>query len=271
MRIFVKYPDLSQPGEFEHHGRTAMRAFPPYLRRLLATAAATFAFACAQAALARPGGGGSYHGGGASHHGGGSFGGGGGFGGGIPVGASSGLGVNGVLFLAMFVIIVLVLVAKQRRAAQGNDDSASPDDDRPLPVDPLAPLRARDPGLTAESVVDHVRQMADKLRAAWCAGDMRPARAFMSDGVFSRFQVQLGLMQGENRRNVMDDSRILQVAIEAVEDAPPLDVVHVRVVGEARDTDVPLGASGDQIRAALARTRVERYTEVWSLSRLSGA
>ena len=51
--------------------------------------------------------------------------------------------------------------------------------------------------------------MADILRDAWCAGDMRPARAFVSDGVFSRFQVQLALMRQENRRNVMGDASVL--------------------------------------------------------------
>ena len=58
--------------------------------------------------------------------------------------------------------------------------------------------------------------MSEQLRAAWCGGDMRPARPFVSDGVYSRFQVQLALMRGENRRNVMGDARILFTTIEAV-------------------------------------------------------
>ena len=40
-------------------------------------------------------------------------------------------------------------------------------------------------------------------------------RAFVSDGVFSRFQVQLRLMAQENRRNVMSDAQILYVTLEA--------------------------------------------------------
>ncbi len=132
-------------------------------------------------------------------------------------------------------------------------------------------LRARDPALTEQSIADHVRRMADILRQAWCSGDMRSARAFVSDGVLSRFQVQLGLMSGENRRNVMSDARVLEAAIEAVESAEPFDVVHVRVTAEARDAEVPLTSTDDQIRAALARTRVEPYTEIWSLVRVRGA
>jgi hypothetical protein len=99
---------------------------------------------------------------------------------------------------------------------------------------------------------------------------MAPARAFVSDGIFSRFQVQLGLMQGENRRNVMGDARVLSVMIAGAEDANPLDVVHVRVDAAARDTEVPWNATQEQIQAALQRTSVEPYSEIWSISRCAG-
>jgi hypothetical protein len=100
---------------------------------------------------------------------------------------------------------------------------------------------------------------------------MRPARAFVSDGVFSRFQVQLGLMMQENRRNVMSDARILRTTLKGVEDANPLDVVHVEFTAQARDTEVPIRATDDQIRHALAHAKVEPYTEIWSLVRRTGA
>src|SRR5947208_282198 len=57
----------------------------------------------------------------------------------------------------------------------------------------LDPLRARDPNLTEASIVERVQHMSVILREAWCGGDMRGARAFVSDGVFSRFAVQLQL------------------------------------------------------------------------------
>src|ERR1035438_10079943 len=100
---------------------------------------------------------------------------------------------------------------------------------------------------------------------------MRPARPFVSYGVLSRFQVQLALMREENRRNVMSDASVLFATIEGVESAAPLDVVHVRVTAEARDTEVPVNASDDEIRRALGRAPVEPYTEIWSLVRRTGA
>jgi hypothetical protein len=243
------------------------------LRSSILAAVGAIVVASAATALARPGGGGSYHGGGGGGGGGGFGGGGGGFhvgGGGLGGGSTlSGPGLFFFLLVAIVFVVLFVVQAQRRRAAEadGAADEVSP----PRPVDPLSVLRARDPGLTEESIVDHVRQMADMLRTAWCSGDMRAARAFVSDGVFSRFQVQLGLMQGENRRNVMGDARVLSVTIEAAENADPLDVVHVRVAGEARDTEVPCTATDEQIRAALSRVSVEGYSEIWSISRCSGA
>jgi hypothetical protein len=171
---------------------------------------------------------------------------------------------------------VLMLARRQRAAldAGARDALMAVQDGRTAAVRgsaSLDALRARDPALTEQSIVDHVRTMADILRQAWVGGDMRPARPFVSDGVFSRFQVQLALMRQENRRNVMGDARVLDVALAAVESADPFDVVHVRLNAEARDTEVPVTATDDQIRHALARTPVEPYTEIWSLVRRAGA
>jgi uncharacterized tellurite resistance protein B-like protein len=113
--------------------------------------------------------------------------------------------------------------------------------------------------------------MARILREAWCSGDMRPARAFVSDGVFSRFQVQLALMRAEGVRNVMSDAQVLFTTIEAVESEPPFDVVHVRFTAQARDVMIPFASTPEQAQAALRAARVEPYTEIWSLVRKHGA
>jgi hypothetical protein len=235
-------------------------------------------------AVARPGGGGSYSGG--SHSGGGGFGGGGGgggsfggggFGGGGYRGSSSiGMGPGAFVFLLIVVVVFIAYAQAQKRRSglapgvMGGDDDEG-DDSTQARSASLDALRAHDPALSEESIAAHVRQMADILRSAWCAGDMRPARPFVSDGVLSRFQVQLVLMRQENRRNVMSDASVVSATIEAVESAEPLEVVHVRVTAQARDTEVEVAATDEQIRKALGRVRVEPYTEIWSLVRRTGA
>ncbi len=164
------------------------------------------------------------------------------------------------MFVIIGVVVLMAVVQAQRRGAmdasarRGVLDSESA---QTLPRSvSLEALRARDPGITEESVISHVRQMADILRTAWCAGDMRPARPFVSDGVLSRFQVQLALMREENRRNVMSDASVLYATLEGVESAEP-STWSTRVTAEARDTEVPVNATDEQIRHALARAPAE--------------
>jgi uncharacterized tellurite resistance protein B-like protein/DNA-directed RNA polymerase subunit RPC12/RpoP len=236
----------------------------------------------AHEALARPGGGGGYRGGGGGgSRGGGGFGGGfggGGFGsGGTFHGSSYGgssLGLVEPLLILAFVILFLVIAQRRRSMMDAGAFAAlrSVEGDAARRADvSLAPLQARDPALTLESIASRVSRMNDVLVAAWCSGDMRPARPFVSDGVYSRFSVQLALMRGEDRRNVMQDAHVLSVDLEGVESAAPLDVTHLRVRAAARDVEVRAGASQDEIARALTAASVESYVEIWSLVRRHGA
>ena len=261
------------------------------MRRRTCTALIFASVLATSVASARPGGGGSFRSGGGFSGGsrGGGFSGGsrssGGYGGGYHStwGGGSGAGSRSVTsddgdgfgatfaFLLVAGVVIVVIVASRRR--RDGDDDAYRSLERSPPRHPpsLAPLKARDPALTFESIEERVRRMSAILNDAWCSGDMRAARPFVSDGVYSRFQVQLGLMQGEGRRNVMKDARVLGVALEGVDTAPPLDVVHVRFRAEARDTEVPWGADTRTIERALSRASVSGYEEIWSLVRRQGA
>jgi len=256
----------------------------------LAFATPTFARSSA-GAEARPGGGQSYRGGGSSGGGGGgSRSGGGGYSGGgssggyrssggsgySSSGGSSSLGA--LVFLFVIGIVVIIVVVNASRGRRQNTSvrsailSAQYDQEaRSRRGVSLDALRERDPNLTEQSIVDRVRRMSDVLREAWMYGNMAPARPFVSDGVYSRFQVQLALMRQEGVRNVMSDAAVLYVTMEAVQSSPPLDAVHVRFTAQARDANVPLNATPQQIQAALAQAQVAPYTEIWTLVRRQGA
>ena len=258
--------------------------------------AATFvASARADSSEARPGGGGSYRGGGSSGGGGGSSRGGGSFGGGGGSGGSSfgtggggtystgsgavsnsgGLGIW-VMFFLIFGVVVMMKILTRNKDVDRSVRSAVLDAqfDREAVSRrsaSLETLRVRDPKLTEASIVDRVRVMSDRIRDAWLAGDMKPARAFVSDGVFSRFNVQLALMQQEGIKNVMTDAQVLYLTIESVDAQPPVDAVHVRFTAQARDANVPLEMTADQAAAELAKQEVNPYTEIWTLVRKHGA
>ncbi|WP_394826443.1 TIM44-like domain-containing protein [Pendulispora albinea] len=178
----------------------------------------------------------------------------------------------GILVAVAVVVFVLWLVrgGTQRKRRAILEAQYAPPAQPPRSAS-LEPLRARDPALTVESIVGRVQHMSVILREAWCAGDMRPARPFLSDGVLSRFQVQLELMRAEGVRNVMSDASILYTTIEGVDSHPPVDVVHVRFTARARDRNVPYTATPEQAAKALADASIEPYTEIWTLVRKQGA
>jgi len=262
------------------------------LKRLFVLLAMLFCFASTTVASAstsidaRPGGGQSFRSGGSSGGGSRSSGGGGSSyhysGGGTyysnrgPSSGSSPLDVLCGLFVLAGIVLVIVVIASRAKRAASNVRSAVLDAQYDLEAESrksvsLDELRTRDPNLTEQSIVDRVRRMSDILRDGWTAGDMRPARPFMSDGCFSRFQVQLQLMQTEGVRNVMSDTSVMFVTLEAVRSSPPLDIVHVRFTAQARDATVPIQSTPQQIQSELSRTPVTPYTEIWTLVRKQGA
>jgi len=264
------------------------------VRRILALAALLMFVSVTYSSLgfARPGGGQSFRSGGSSGGGGGGGGsrsGGGGFNGGGSHTTYSGGGTSysthgpvsafgflcTLVVVAGVILIIVVVVSRSNRRSSGVRsavlDAQYDQEARSRRSVSLEALQGRDPSLTEASIVDRVRGMSDILRDGWTAGDMRPSRAFMSDGCFSRFQVQLELMKSEGVRNVMSDTRVMYVTIEAVQTSPPLDIVSVRFTAQARDATVPLTSTPEQIQSALASTPLTPYTEIWTLVRRQGA
>lgn len=273
-----------------------MRPTLPVFIRRIALLGAIFFAACSisSVAFARPGGGGSFaSGGGGSHSsGGGGFSGGGFSGGSHSSGGSTTFSTGGfsgasttystggggggsiVFFFLIIAAVIFISVMRTRVDRVTRDAILNAEYQMRQPAGPpasLALLQQRDPALTEMAIFQRVQIMSDILRDAWCNGEMKPARAFVSDGVFSRFNVQLALMKGEGLRNVMADARVLNITLAGVSTTPPLDCVHVRLTAQARDANIPYNSTPEQAQQALAHKAVEPYTEVWTLVRRQGA
>ena len=130
----------------------------------------------------------------------------------------------------------------------------------------VAALKRRDPSFDPEVFAARVRAAFVKVQQAWSAGDMTPARAFLSDGVMERFSLQLDMMKAQELRNVMEDLRILDCRMLQVESDPHFDTAHVSVRASAVDMDL----SGGNVVRNVSR-QVEEFVEVWSFLRRPGA
>ncbi|MDB4966355.1 MAG: hypothetical protein JWN44_2044, partial [Myxococcales bacterium] len=110
-----------------------------------------------------------------------------------------------------------------------------------------------------------------KVNEAWVAGNMGPARRLISDGVYVRFQAQLMLLKSQGLRNAMADWSVVACDLLAAEADAKWDSVHVKMVGQARDKDVPATLSAEAAAAEAKRAPLVRYEEVWSFLRKRGS
>jgi hypothetical protein len=131
----------------------------------------------------------------------------------------------------------------------------------------LREIRERDPLFAAANFQERARAAFLKIQHAWSMGDMAPARAFVTDGVMTRFTMQLAMNEAEGFRNAVDDVRVLAGEIVAVECDELFDTLHVRVEASCVDRDIR-NADGVVLRGGPSP---QTFEEVWTFLRRPGA
>lgn len=132
----------------------------------------------------------------------------------------------------------------------------------------LAALRARDPAFDMERFLERVGGAFRRVQEAWCAQDMAPARALLSDGVHERFAIYLAMQKAMGVRNRMEELSVSELRPALVRCDPHFDTIHVSIRAAAIDLDERL-EDGRVVRNAERRS--EEFVEVWSFLRRPGA
>jgi hypothetical protein len=130
----------------------------------------------------------------------------------------------------------------------------------------IARVRRRDPDFDAPAFLERAGKAFLKIQAAWSAGDMSSARAFISDGVNERFGRQLAAMKSRGERNLMEDVEVRETELLACRSDKHFDALWVRVAAAA--TDRTLDANGAEISGSPGRSAFE---EIWTFLRRPGA
>jgi len=171
-----------------------------------------------------------------------------------------------ITLLVIFgVIAVIVMIAKKR-----GGDRAGVMVDSSTAAEGLAALRGQDAGFDDAAFAERAKGVMAKVNEAWVNGNMGPARRFISDGVYVRFQTQLALLKAQGLRNAMADWSVVGCELLAAESDAKWDTVHVKMVGQARDADVPANLPTAQAIDKVKRSPLVRYEEVWSFLRKRG-
>lgn len=223
---------------------------------------------------ARAGGGGGFGGGG----GGGGFSGGGGFRGG-----SSGGGGGGGLLLFMLIfrypyisipIILIFIVLSMLGGKQVNYTRQNTRIRRGLTrqgPDALnnakQKLLENDPDFSIEGLCGRVRDAFMLIQDAWSNMDMLKARAFISDGIFERFSLQLKIYKSSKIKNTMTDVRVLNSEIVSIRSNKFFDSVDVKITASAVDRFI----NTDNDKCIQGGSTPESFVEYWTLLRRPGA
>jgi len=166
--------------------------------------------------------------------------------------------------ILLIVIFVMLKRAALRRAAakkhKGNEDTE------------IAQILKRDPDFDVDAFKARGREIATRIQDAWCAGDMRPVRRFLSQGVYNRFRLQLKIMREfEKKQNAMADFQINGFYIDKRRRSGEFDCLVVRLEAEARDTTVGTDKTPEQAKALAKSAGIIEFVEYYSFMRRSDA
>ena len=181
-------------------------------------------------------------------------------------GGSMSPGAALTLLIVIGIIVVIVMVTKNR-----GGDRAEVTVDRATQAEGLNALRSQDPAFDEAAFAERAKGVMAKVNEAWVGGAMGPARRLISDGVYVRFQTQLQLLKTQALRNAMADWSVVGCEVLAAESDAKWDTVHVKMVGQARDADVPATLNAQQAAEQAKRAPLVRYEEVWSFLRKRGS
>ncbi|MDF3131037.1 TIM44-like domain-containing protein [Kiritimatiellaeota bacterium B1221] len=242
---------------------------PQPVKRLLL--ALIFASAALEA-FGRAGGGGGYSGG---SSGGGSFSGGGSSGGGEGIGMLIYFLIRlcvemPLVGIPLVIGILTIFFSSQRQVHSARVTRTIRNETARIrtstPTLNISDLQQRDPGFDPEAFVDRCQQAFLEIQTAWSNQDMTPARRFISDGIFSRFQIQIDMQKGCGIRNHMEDVTVTDARLVSFHSDPAFDTLHVLISATAIDTTVSL-ENGKQLAGS---KQPEPFSEVWTFLRRPG-
>ncbi len=221
-----------------------------------------FFFGMSTHVFARPGGGENYSGGGSY---GGSY-------SGPSYGGSSGTysGGSGEISLPAAIAIIVIIVAYSLLSSKKSSGRPPVIGNRTQQMHGLFQLQSYDPQFDLSLFLEKAKMIMSRLNEGWVENQMEPVRRFLSDGVYIRFQTQLHLLRSQGIRNFMDEWNVLGAEFLSADSDPLWDTIHVRMIGQARDVDVPLNATAEEAKRLAKQTNVVPYEEVWSFLRRKG-
>lgn len=171
--------------------------------------------------------------------------------------------------LTTAVIIALVVYNKKRKKMQekyiARTSAARREVAAARGAADLAVLKTADPAFTEAAFETKVKTAFTAVQSAWSRQDLSPVKAYISDGVRERFNLQFEMQRAMGYRNQMDGLEVLGVRIAGAHVDSGFQTVHVGIHARADDTDVSL-SDGRKLRT----NTTADFHEYWTFLRRPG-
>ena len=130
-----------------------------------------------------------------------------------------------------------------------------------------AKLIAVDPNFDEAKFSARVVAAFQRIQDGWCAQDLEPMRAFVSDGILERFALQIAEQKSEGWRQEMKTSFLGMPKLVRFDQGPVFEALHVRVEFRSRISRVSLSSISVVPWATLDR---RHFVECWTFLRRRG-
>lgn len=129
----------------------------------------------------------------------------------------------------------------------------------------LGILRQSDPEFSVERFIKRAKNAFVIIQKAWSEQDLTPIIPFVSNGVLSRFSIQIDIQKKEGYRNRIENIDIAGAEIAGVASDNLYDRIDVRFVVSMDDEDVDLKTG------KVLDTHDSSFVEYWTFLRRKGA
>ena len=130
----------------------------------------------------------------------------------------------------------------------------------------LAKIKESDPNFSEDKFIERAKSSFMIVQKCWSDQNLMPMKPFTSNGVFSRFSIQIDIQKESGFRNQLDDITILDASIQAVTSDNIYDRIDVMFTAMINDKDVDL-KTGKVIRI----NESSPFIEFWTFLRRRGA
>ena len=131
----------------------------------------------------------------------------------------------------------------------------------------LARLTARDPDFCPDALCNRVKKAFTVIQHAWSDMGMRKARAFITDGIFERFSLQLKINEASGFRNKLSNLEVFRAEIVSVRSDKFFDAIDIRIAAGCIDQYINTKTN----KVILGSPNSEPFVEYWTLLRRPGA